>query len=67
MEILIVSLTQLSKGAVLRHLTVADGFIEHAQASGKKVAEIGISYCGTAIWQMALKKNWKFWVPQLLF
>lgn len=25
-----------------------DSFIEHAQASGKKVAEIGISYCGTA-------------------
>lgn len=25
-----------------------DSFIEHAQTSGKKVAEIGISYCGTA-------------------
>ena len=24
-----------------------DSFIEHAQTSGKKVAEIGISYCGT--------------------
>ena len=68
MEMIDCELTQLSKGAVLRHLT--SGLIALSNTlklQVKKLLKSVFHIAELLIWQMALKKNWKFWVPQLLF